>query len=492
MRIVPLKEYSKPRILLVDFDKKDVAKVIDAGFDAKRAYSGLYDSNEFCIPCEAQDIEVCLLRIGPKTFSNLKERKKAESSVSDNFSLYQVLKEIWERYGWSIIFVKAGTDPEDLEHLGISDIGYVDFQGRLLGSSNQVRRSFRVKPFFPKFRGETVNENDKKIGSLLLRFSKSVEWILFAVDERVRLFGGPADQAWPITDNAASPNALSVMFYGKFSIAPTVVPRVTGSSQTVDVELPQYSNKGILVLPDFGDNDIEIGINLINDFIYSQDPMLFDVARHEWLIKYRPSSIRVLQEAIEDREAIAKQEIAEIQAKIEEEEKKYSWLNLLLIGMDDEFKQAVAEALSFIGYRVEDVDEKIGQGQRKKEDLRITEPVSKAFYLVEAKSTKRGASEDLITKTQTHQSNYSREQKCTVPNAILVINHSVNLDPGMREGRFYRDKAILDRLRELNIKAIDSVVLHSLCQTILEDESKREEIRLRIENEDGVISGKTF
>ncbi len=488
MRCVPLKEYSNPRILLIDFDKKDVAKVVDAGFEVKRAYSGLYDNQEFCIPCEIQDIEICLVKISEDTFKNIKERHNSKDSYCDAFVPHVILKEIWYKHGWTIVFVKKGTCPDDLQYLGIDGMGYMKFRDQLISPTREMRMSFGLSPYFPIFRGETVNRKEGVLGDLLIRYFQSGEWILFTKDHKVEFSSLYPDQEWPILDNSAVSNSLSVILYDKFMTEPEKARMTTPALEKVEVSLPQYSYGGILVLPDFGNNDIELGINLINEYVYTANPLLFSTPKHEWLAGYRPASVNLLFSEIEKIERDSKREIEYTMNKIEEEEKTYSWLRLLLVGMDDEFKQAVSEAFKFIGYKVEDIDEKLGDGERKKEDLHITDPITGSFYLVEAKSTKRGASEDLIAKTQNHQGNYSRQHNCKIPNAILVINHSVDLEPKKRGSRFYKDPAILGRLRDQGIKAIDSVALHSLCQIIIEDAGNRERVRLRIENESGIIS----
>jgi len=484
MKHVPLKEYEEPRILLVDFSENDVRKLAAHGFAVRRGYSGLYDNNEFCIPCAMQDVEICIIKIGPNTFKGIDTRHKNEASFSEEFYLHALLEETWNRTGWSVIFINEGTPPTDLEYLGIKYLGLFFNNGRYFSGRSGLKRSTGVEVKFPKFTGEAVKSNGV-LGDLLLRYSNHAKLILMAMDKEIAFFSNTYDQIWALTDGSAQPKALAISLQEKFVVKPKVINMPT-VDRRVQVELPDYAFRGIIILPDFGDKNIEVAHDIIQETIYRANPWLFSKPRHEWLADCRPKPVEELKKKIAEKEASLKADIEEINKKIQEEEEHYKWLDLLLVGEEDEFKDAAKRAFEFIGFRVEDIDSKLKKDERKREDLNIRNPETATFYLGEAKTTKRGANEDFITKTQGHQANYSREHNCAIPKAILIINHSIDLEPEKRKARFYKDSEVIERLKEQQIMALDSVLLHSLSQRILGGQIRKEEGRRLIENISGV------
>jgi len=479
-----------PRILAFDFTESEVNKIINAGYAAKRGASGLYDNNEYFIPSALQDIEIALVKFGQETCSNLNERKENKKSTLERLETHLLIKEIWSKGGWSLIFVNNDTSPEQLEYLGIENIGFGKNWGRYIEASSSTVRSHRIKLKFPLFKGETIIIEDENPGELLRRFFDSGKWMLFAIaEQRVKFNGEDVRQKWIIKDDSASPFALVIMLYRliKFSVGKTIMH--TAEGQEVEVDIPGEYMGGILILPDFGKKNVDVALNLIQDFIYIENPSLFSKTAHEWLSDYRPTPVKQLYKKREDIEAKMKNEIERINKKIEQEENRYLWLDMLLVGSDDEFRNSVGIALCFLDFEVEDIDKNLSLEERKREDFNIKDPLDNSFYIVEAKATKRGASEDFITKTQNHQGSYSRRNKCPIPDAILIMNHSYNLNPNLRSGRFYTDADILARLKEQNIKAVDSIYLHLLCQKILSGKMNKEKAREFIKRINEAISG---
>ena len=145
---------------------------------------------------------------------------------------------------------------------------------------------------------------------------------------------------------------------------------------------------------------------------------------------------------------------------------------------DDAFTTDTGEALRFLGFQATEVDSTLTTGQRKVEDFHIQDEQSGCFCIGEAKTTGngRGASEDFISKVQTHQTRYARTQKQEPPPALLIVNYAIDLDPAMRAGRFYQP-ALSERLSDNEISAIDSYSLFQLCQFVLEQEITCEQAR---------------
>ena len=145
-----------------------------------------------------------------------------------------------------------------------------------------------------------------------------------------------------------------------------------------------------------------------------------------------------------------------------------------------------------MGFEVEEVDNTLAPGERKREDLRIWDKMVDYFALGEAKTTGkgRGASEDFITKTQTHQTRYARENHQEPPPALLIVNYATDLDPAQRTGRFYHLETA-GRLEENGITALDSAALFDLCQCVLNDQLSKEQIRRFITGRHALITSIT-
>lgn len=483
MARIPLKEYKKPRILAVDFAENEVKKIIKAGFNAKRAFTGLYDNDEYCIPTAIQDTEIILFNYKKGTFENREQRKKRKDSIPDDFDFHLVAKETFNKGGWLILFIGEDSDPKGLEYLYIRNLGFTwTYDGYKAVSEF---RSDEYPPTFPVFKGETLKINEYDLGTLLKRFYESGNWVLLNIKRGVTFKDVEYDQIWIITDDAASPSALAIEIVRKFH---DVHPRRDESGRDMPPLIVERYG-GIIVLPDFGKKNVEVALSIIQNYINDKSPTLFSDPIHDWLKEYKPESVKQLYIKMDELKAKQKKEMKELGERIEQEEIKYSWLDTLIVGMDDDFKNSVGTALDFLGFKIKDIDKDLSPDERKREDFNIVNPTDKSFYIGEAKATKRGASEDFITKTQNHQANYSREHNCPVPDAILIVNHSHNLDPSYRSERFYKDSEVIERLKDQQIKAIDSFALHAFCQKVLAKELTKEEAREFIRSINGACSG---
>jgi hypothetical protein len=481
MERIPLKEYKKPRILAVDFNENEVKKIKEARYAAKRAFTGLYDGGEFCIPASIKDIEIVLFNYKKGTFDISVQREKHKESIPDGFDFHLVVKETFDKGGWLILYIGEDSNPDELEYLNINNLGFTWTENGYVAAS-QLRRS-GCPPIFPKFKGETIKTIKYGLGNLLKRFHKSANWILLTDKKDIKFVNTHYKQNWIITDDAAFPSALAIELEREYY---EQADQVDASGAISSSMVARYS--GIIILPDFGEKNADVALTIIQEYLYDKNPKLYSEPMHEWLSDHRPEPVKQLLCTKIEIEEKMKSKIEEINEKIKQEESKYSWLDMLLIGLNDDFKDSVGMALRFLGFKVEDIDKNLLPEKRKREDFNLTDPSYKSFYIVEAKATKRGASEDFITKTQNHKATYSREHDCFIPDAILVVNHSYNLEPIKRSGRFYNDSEVLERLKEQHIKAIDSVVLHTLCQKVLAKELTKEKAREFIKNITGACS----
>jgi hypothetical protein len=69
MAHIPLAEFSRPRIMMLDFQPQDVERVRKAGFDARRGATGIYDNNEFHFPFAYQDVDILFAQVQDGSFT---------------------------------------------------------------------------------------------------------------------------------------------------------------------------------------------------------------------------------------------------------------------------------------------------------------------------------------------------------------------------------------------------------------------------------------
>jgi hypothetical protein len=447
--------------MMVDFSPADVRKVCKAGYEAKRAASGTIENDkaEFCLPFAEQDVEILFACVAKDTFNSIHEKKRykkaAIDSVEPQMRFERYTEEIMKKAGWLICFLAPETEPKDLQDLGVHQLGV-----------DNSRKPY--KPFtpgshhmaFPKYVGQGAHLKDNSlVASVLGRFIKSAHLrILSCPHEHGGLFSplsvvGQHETAWfSMWDTGSVPYALAL-----------------------EVELRRKSQSGkILILPDFGDKNASVALALLQEVIPLESPHLFDAPQHSWLDKYEPAPVMALQK----KRLSALQCAANLEKQAGVEREKYNWLLGLLVSSGDEFAANAAHALRFLGFEVEDMDEELAPGQRRREDLRIRDEATGYFALGEAKTTGkgRGASEEFISKTQNHQTRYSREERVPAPPAWLIANFAINLEPVQRTALFYQPE-VAGRLEDSGITAISSVALFDLCQWVLAEEVTKEQAR---------------
>ena len=502
MTYIPLVEHKHPRILMLDFPQKDVEKFQQAGFEARRGATGLFDRNEFCLPYAIQDVEVLFAQVQAGSFTNA-EIKASANSVEDTPYFKDLLREIWQRTGWIVLFISQNTTPEELAAVGLEHLGIISQDRKHMPESirisllryfeiNRLRDKDQVQlppPKMPRFVGEAVHLSDEPEARILQRYIKSAQMSILTCTEYPRFnptdFPQPHVVAfyevesvdWLIQDDSADSNVLALKMEKSIHAGR-------------DDENNAIYNKGrILLIPTFGDNNGNVALALLQEVITQVSPHLFDTPQHSWLEKYHPAIVQHLQV---ERESIIKdafRRIERLDQQIEAEKINYAWLYGLLVSTGDQFAIDAAQALRFLGFEVEEIDNNLPPGERKREDLWIRDKANNYSALGEAKTTGkgRGAAEEFISKTQTHQTRYARENKQVPPPALLIVNYAIDLDPTQRAARFYQTD-VIGRLEDSGITAINSVALFDLCQFVLDNQTSKEQVRQFISNGQPIIN----
>lgn len=471
---IPLVEHSRPRILAFDFPDQDVRKISELGFNVRRGDSGIYNQNKVRVPWSIHDVEILFANVSNGTFSKLSERTMDQDSVELGTAVPALIQEIWAKEGWSVFFIKQNCNPKEFTSLNISGLGVLTLHRKYIHASrvqeamravvsNDIEKKFDSSfPQFPDFIGDAVilkdDHEDKPITDILKRYIKTASHSVLATGRGIESVFGHTNISVSdlITDESSSQNALAI--------------KITKPDK-------RHYRGNILFLPDFGKNNINIAIALLQGVIAERHPGLFDVGSHKWLENYLPHTVRQLRAEQEEVISNAKSLLNDLSEREKEEFKKFNWLLGLLTGEGDDFRDYTATALQFLGFDVQVIDTIISLNQPLKEDLHISDQGAGYFAIGETKSTKRGASEDFLKDVQKHQGRFSRELNTPVPNAVLIVNHSTDFDPSMRAGRLYTNPDIEARCVDQYTTVLDSVALFSMCQSVLEGKVHPEDVR---------------
>jgi len=446
MPIIPLVEYTRPRILMVDFAPPDIAKFANVGFEARRGATGIHDRNEFCIPFATQDVEVMFARVENGSFAG-EERIASKESVEEKPFFRDVVRETWEKAGWVVLFVSQDTSPGELSALGLESVGVIARghmhwpesihetlqkgleEARSLGQLSEVELP---PPRLPRFRGHEVHVSAQPEVEVVQRYLKSARMSVLTClshplghdsirdtpQPHIFAFGKARRIEWLVRDDSADRNVTALKISSDLYIGK-------------DGDQSIYHRGGVLLLPDFGDNDGNAALALLSEVFTQTSPHLFDQPQHPWLEKYQPATVRRLQaeRALEIDKTM--QKLTQIDQQMEAERQKFGWLPGMLVSTGDQFTADVAAALRFLGFEVEEVDNGLATGERRREDYHIWDKVAGYFSIGEAKTAGkgRGAAEDFISKTQTHQTRFARDQKQVPPLALLIVNYAIDLDP---------------------------------------------------------------
>jgi hypothetical protein len=473
-------EHNRPRILAVDFSSRDVEKFRKLGYNVRRGATGLKDRDQFMIPWALHDVEIVFAVVNPGSFSMTGSRTPSETSVESEPNFRALFSEVWAKNGWVVFFIKPECDPAEVKAVGIQHTGVVSYGGLYLSPDGYLSRLGEIMRrhdpesddydtfSFPKFKGDAVVYNDNAPEATVLhRFQASANFIIFTNSDKVQV-------------NWMNGKSFTVGLTGDESAVGNILALRLG-------EMITSQKNGVLLLPDFGDKNIDVAAALLQEVITLASPDLFDSPEHTWLKNYLPQPVKEIYARRDALIAETNSEVIRLNADAEATLENYSWLMGLLISKGDDFTSDAAQALRFLGFEVEEVDATLAPGQAKREDLRISDKATGYFAIGEAKTTKRGASEGFITDVQNHQGRYSREYQVAIPNAMLLVNHSLSLDPAHRAAHFYQNPDLDARCEAQGITAVDSAALFEACQAVLQGSVEKKQVREYVTQKFGVV-----
>ncbi|CAG7651712.1 hypothetical protein ACFQI7_27900 [Paenibacillus allorhizosphaerae] len=475
MKRVSLIEYEKPRILAVDFTSEQVNRIQNAGYQVLRASSGvLVDSaGQYSIPCSIHDVDICLIHLRDNSFRTSKNRVRADTSIEASPCFQALLQSVWDRSGYTIVFIDEKTHPLEFDEIGILNLGVIDIDRVYHPSSVSSVNRKHATISFPLFKGQDllINTNNP-IGIIYDHYKSYAQHKVISVSKDIQFSNNNEPiydflHDWVVVNGGNKREALCL------------------EVRKIDHDGKQVS--GIAILPSFGDKTADVSIQIIRDHVASISPSLFSKSPQSWVENYKPLPVTKIEQELDAFVEDAKRKIIEFERNIEITHENYEWLDRLLIGEGDEFSKAVQQSLVFLGFKVIDVDSLPTTGNAKREDFRIEDAADAFFAIGEAKATKRGANNDMVMDILSHKARYMSEFKVYDLSAFLFINHSNLLEPSKRHD-FYKREDYRSRLKENKISAIDSCYLHNLCQRVLGGEINEQEARDLLKQNHPVLS----
>lgn len=472
MATISLIKYEKPRILAIDFSKRSIEKIANAGFNIRKASTGILteDKNEIYMPCSVGDVEILLFHIRKESLHNNETRNvSVESIEKDTGCISALVKDVWRRGGLSLLFIEADVDPIDMEKLGIQNLGVLNINREYYPANKyqallqKIGLSKMPEISFQRYKGEDFMIDNHPITEVYKKYLKDANHIIISTNIK-DVF---------LLDHNVNEYPLYCKSYVKDNSA---------NQYPLCIEINAYDKKQprIVLLPTFGDRTIDAIIDLLNEYAKTVCEHLFTESNYVWLENYKATPVQSIinrkGEYIEEAIKRAK----EFDIEIQSEEEKYIWMDNLLIGKDEPenepFKDAVIHALEFLGFRVEDIDLSLPKGEPRREDIRIYDDTDGYFAVCEAKTTETGAKEQMYHDLHKHMMRYMRETNITNIKGLLFVNHSLKLEPSKRYD-FYKSSHIHDELREHMSSAVDSCFLHELLQKVLRQEITQIEAR---------------
>jgi hypothetical protein len=369
-----------------------------------------------------------------------------------------LLKDVWKRNSVSIIFIEPNTDPCQMEKIGFDDFGVINIKRELYPASfysdleKKLRESGKktdvAYPLFQPFKD--IHIDSDPVAEIYKKFSSDANHLILCANNDFKVFGTKFNE-WP----------RKILFHVRENSA-NKLPLY------IEISTSDY-NKSIIILPTFNKKTDDVAIELLEKAVKPAFEHLFTEPNFTWLENYNPVPIQVI---VDEREKFIEQAmrtLSEFEEKIESAKEEFLWMDTLLTGKDhpdnEPFKEAIIQALSFLGFRVIDVDTSLPEGEPKREDLNIIDESTEYFALGEAKTIEAGAKEQMYRDLNKHLMRYMRQTKDVEVRGLLFVNHSIKLDPQKRHD-FYKHEHIREELNISKSTAVDSFYLHQLCKLI--------------------------
>ena len=255
-----------------------------------------------------------------------------------------------------------------------------------------------------------------------------------------------------------------------------------------------------LYLPHFGNENMDVIKQLVNDILPNNFPELFEQPVETWTKKeeyYLPEILQV-NKKISDLEKKYKIDKALLEKEYKDvwTEKQEPYLKLITT-QSDKLKNAVASFFTEMGYYVIDVDEYFRERKKENsldEDLWLLndklddyEEIMKQedLKIVEVKGIKNIPKDDDVTAITKYVRKRMRETKNSQIKGLFVVNHQMGIPANDRKGAF-RDM-LVDNAKDAGELLISTNVLFKIVNAYKNKKIEADAIRKLIDNTSGQL-----
>ena len=433
------------KILLIDFEPKDLEELRGKGFDAGLGITNWKSlkADPLVLDKDCRIVFYQVLHDNPASQVHAGEAAAVESLV--------------EKGGYVVCFI----GPSALFHLT-----------NVVGTIPELGFKDNPTP------GAVVPSQDKLLAPLFLTFSR---YILHAFELL------PAHYAtnWDIELREAE-RAFKVRVLAQ-------------NAEGLPVALlAQRGQGGYLLLPWFGDRNLEVAQFVLREVLPTLAPQLF-VAQNHWLEKAEyqfPELDRLLKQR-EDVQREYEEILRRLDLKIQEaKSKSQERFQKLLIAEGAELKAAVIEAMNYLGWQTVDVDDYWKRVIRSKEedvwlfersDLKVEEKLGKEpVLLINIRSGPGGAADEDAMLLQRFKGRRMQEFGNTKMKSILIGNYFAGQDPGLRPNPFSGRMA--DEAQKDGNALLTTIELFRTIKAQKEGKLFNEDIRKQVAERTGVLS----
>jgi len=224
------------------------------------------------------------------------------------------------------------------------------------------------------------------------------------------------------------------------------------------------------------------------DVLVSLEPTLFpDIIRREWYDsdEFAFGEEKIIGEQINAAIEKTKKYVDDRKTEATEIRRRYSFIKEILIAtedseLDSRLSVRVKQVLEFLGFNVEDIDEKI-KGAIKKEDFWVKDEDFIAITEVTGtknKNPKIKEYNDLLGRMTTIFKRRDLVPDASAIQGLLVINHDIDTHPARRPKLYSGDaEEIVEAAKDHDIGVLSTVELYKLAIGVKDGSLSKEDAR---------------
>lgn len=252
---------------------------------------------------------------------------------------------------------------------------------------------------------------------------------------------------------------------------------------------PRKCSGSIIILPQIIYQKGDFITDLLEIVIPELITEIVDVGNlHEWTSEsvYEIDKIKQIRNKKSEIREEYNNKISKLDSEIESLRNKYSFIYDILLESGEDLVKAVIECLKFIGIEsVVDVDEKLDEGEMKKEDIDIF--LDDRSLIVEVKGVSNKPTDEDALTVRKYIAPRIRDWEDPNVTGLSILNHQRSLRPLDRD-RFPFRETVVTSAKSEGIGLLTTWELHRLARGVIEYGWETEDI-LPLLSQDGPIRG---